>query len=112
LRGATGLNLPTTLAFDHPNALAIAELLRSEIRGTEREPAAAPLEKLDAILAASDREESRTEIIARMRHLIAKWTRAHENGAASISKDAVDSASDEELFTLLDQELHGASNEQ
>jgi pimaricinolide synthase PimS1 len=34
----TGLRLPTTFAFDHPTASAIAEFLADELFGTQREP--------------------------------------------------------------------------
>ncbi|MEU7922100.1 type I polyketide synthase [Micromonospora zamorensis] len=39
---ATGLRLPTTLAFDHPNVQAIARLLRDEVAGTVPAPSANP----------------------------------------------------------------------
>ncbi|MGW3891639.1 type I polyketide synthase [Micromonospora chokoriensis] len=42
LCAATGLRLPTTLAFDHPNAHAIARLLRDEVAGTALAPSASP----------------------------------------------------------------------
>ncbi|WP_343961228.1 type I polyketide synthase, partial [Streptosporangium amethystogenes] len=40
LAGATGLALPSTLVFDHPNLEALAEFLRAEIAGTQAGPAA------------------------------------------------------------------------
>ncbi|MEU1400354.1 type I polyketide synthase [Micromonospora zamorensis] len=39
---ATGLRLPTTLAFDHPNVQAIARLVRDEVAGTVPAPSANP----------------------------------------------------------------------
>ncbi|MEU7183555.1 type I polyketide synthase, partial [Streptomyces celluloflavus] len=41
LAAVTGLTLPTTMVFDHPNPAALAGFLRAELAGTEAPPAAA-----------------------------------------------------------------------
>ncbi|MFE7129681.1 SDR family NAD(P)-dependent oxidoreductase [Streptomyces sp. NPDC057638] len=41
LRNTTGLSLPATLVFDHPNSLAVVELLRSQLLGARDDTATA-----------------------------------------------------------------------
>ncbi|MCP2274597.1 type I polyketide synthase [Nocardia amikacinitolerans] len=45
LSKATGVQLPSTLVFDHPTAAAVATLLRSKIEGTESGPRTARLSR-------------------------------------------------------------------
>ncbi|SEB30133.1 rifamycin polyketide synthase modules 7 and 8 [Amycolatopsis tolypomycina] len=96
LREATGLKLPATLVFDHPNPLALARHLRTELAVEEASPADAVLAGLagleTAIAAASDGDR----IAARLRELL----KAAE--ARPSTSDDLDTASDEELFALVD----------
>nr|AXL06384.1 beta-ketoacyl synthase [uncultured bacterium] len=101
LREATGLKLPATLVFDHPNPLALARHLREELAVDEASPAEAVLAGLagleTAIAAAEGPDGDR--ITARLRELL-KAAEAAE--ARPIPSDDLDTASDEELFALVD----------
>ncbi|KDN20690.1 type I polyketide synthase [Amycolatopsis rifamycinica] len=102
LREATGLKLPATLVFDHPNPLALARHLRTELAVEEASPADAVLAGLagleTAIAAAAD-EPGGDRITARLRELL-KAAEAAE--ARPGSSGDLDTASDEELFALVD----------
>ncbi|MER7012791.1 SDR family NAD(P)-dependent oxidoreductase [Saccharopolyspora sp. NPDC000359] len=106
LTSATGLQLPTTLVFDHPTPMALARHLRAELVPTAT---AAPTRALAAIgrLAAALTEvpaddENRSTISAGLRELLRTWHAAAEGGDAA---DSVEGASDDELFAVLDNEL-------
>ncbi len=99
LREATGLKLPATLVFDHPNPLVLARHLREELAVDEASPADAVLAGLAgleaAITAAADGPDG-DRITARLRDLL----KTAEAGPAAT--DDLDTASDEELFALVD----------
>nr|WP_103336602.1 type I polyketide synthase [Amycolatopsis sp. CA-126428] len=99
LRDATGLKLPATLVFDHPNPVALARHLRTELAVEEASPADAVLAGLagleTAIAAVSDSPDG-DRITARLRELL----KAAE--ARPAATDDLDTASDEELFALVD----------
>ncbi|MFE2679466.1 SDR family NAD(P)-dependent oxidoreductase, partial [Streptomyces hygroscopicus] len=50
LSGATGLKLPSTIVFDHPNPTALADHLRAELLGPDDDE---PAERADTALAAT-----------------------------------------------------------
>ncbi|MBF6049189.1 SDR family NAD(P)-dependent oxidoreductase [Streptomyces sp. NRRL B-1677] len=108
LNAITGLRLPTTLAFDHPTpaALAASVLARLDLAAA---PATAPdaasalatVEHLEAMLSGAAVEEPvRVEIGMRLHALAARWGGSGAPGGTSDID--LESATDEELFELMD----------
>ena len=110
LNRATGLRLPATLVFDYPTPGAVAEYLLGEVAqngATNGIPGDAELDKLELILSsiASDDTE-RTRIAARLQALLSSLGGPSiDEDADNINDDAIDSATDDELFELVDREM-------
>ena len=105
LAQATGLRLSASLVFDYPTATAVGGFLRSQVEGTET-PADTD-RKLDSIaeILGSVPGDEKGRALARLQSLLAGLSSEGRNDGGSVLEVDLDSASDEELFELIDGEL-------
>ncbi|MFD6040240.1 beta-ketoacyl reductase, partial [Streptomyces koyangensis] len=113
LNTATGVRLPSTVVFDHPNPTALAEQILTELFEHEPVGHAAVLdefERLAAGLTAPD-EVALTEIVARLEALTQRFRALRPDQGAVGAVDearqqrALEEATADEMFALLKEEL-------
>ncbi|WUK15714.1 type I polyketide synthase [Kitasatospora sp. NBC_00374] len=113
LNAVTGLRLPATLIFDHPSPLELVTHLRTAV---PQEEAGGPglfaeLDRLaEALAAAPTDEETGARVTLRLQALLTQWRDvladpADRAAAAADDHRDLDTATDDELFDLLDDEL-------
>jgi acyl carrier protein len=104
LATATGLRLPATMVFDHPNPGALARQLKTGLEPRQQSPAdlaLADVAKLEQSLAGVTNGE-RAKVTARLRALLTTWQAADE---PQDDAESLDSATAEDVFDLLDDEF-------
>ncbi|WP_437719647.1 type I polyketide synthase [Sorangium sp. So ce448] len=111
LQQKTGIKLPATVAFDHPNATALANVLLEKIapRGAEpRAPLAMDLDQIERALAAMYAEGSqRDSLEQRLQALLSRWTAEKKGSDLASIADQLGAADADELIQLLDRKLGG-----
>lgn len=111
LNAATGLRFPATAIFDYPTPTALINYLRTLLvpdQATASQSILTDLDKLEATLSKSNDipEQEHAKVAARLQALLRKW-----NAVRNITKmnpaiyDALQAATDDELFSTLDKEL-------
>ncbi|HEU5469842.1 MAG TPA: SDR family NAD(P)-dependent oxidoreductase [Actinophytocola sp.] len=109
---ATGLRLPATLVFDRPNSAVLAGHLLGEVLPDDGAGAALPgageLDRLDAALAGlPDDHIDKVRVVMRLESILAGQRRATGpgDGTAGDLRERLRSATDDELFDLVDRDL-------
>ncbi|MEU3458259.1 acyltransferase domain-containing protein, partial [Micromonospora sp. NPDC006766] len=110
LNSAVGVTLPATLVFDHPTSEAVAALVRDLLSPRAADPVAtvlAEVDRLDALLEGAEVTGGRARVTTRIEALLRRWQRGAESTGRETPDDNLDldSATDDELFAALDDEL-------
>jgi acyl transferase domain-containing protein len=109
LNAATRLTLPTTLIFDHPSAAEVAEFVLGQLPGAGTDGPTGLLDALDrldtSLGSGPDDDPDRPLILERLRALSEKWALPSSGTAPDSGGIDFATASDEELFALMDRDL-------
>ncbi|WP_370966485.1 type I polyketide synthase [Amycolatopsis sp. cg9] len=102
LAAETGLDLPATLVFNHPNATALAEHLRAEL-GDGTPSVLAELERLETALAGGEPDRlTRGELTVRLQALLSRYA---EPAAVPAPAGGLEFADDDALLEFINNDL-------
>ncbi|MEY9856893.1 polyketide synthase 12 [Catenulispora sp. GAS73] len=113
LSGATGCRFPATVVFDHPTPAELAAYVRTKVVPDAAAPRSAPvldeIENLEkTLLRLRDEPDLRDGVTRRLQTLLSRWNEVQPtSGELPGGEIAVDSATDDELFALIDGGVTG-----
>ena len=114
LNAATGRRLPPTLIFDHPTVAALVDYLHGELAPGEASPVTNLLSELDALeaglLTADLGAKDRSEVLRRLKALWVRWGSDQEADRTDEVDGHIKSASTNEIFAFIDEELGRATD--
>jgi acyl carrier protein len=108
LSQASGLKLPSTLAFDHPTPAAVAEFLRLKLAGDGAGLVGIDeeIDKLERMLVSTVRDGGERERISgRLRSLLAKLVDDGKTDDDTVTVEMIQSASADEIVELIQMDL-------
>ncbi|WP_026411147.1 type I polyketide synthase [Actinomadura oligospora] len=113
LSSATGLRLPAALAFTYPTPAAVAGHLRDRLVPAEADlvaPVLGDVDRLEAVIDRLDPDgDARGRLARRLEALLWRLDGSGRDpasgGGDTVDDDALDAASDDEMFRLIDREL-------
>ncbi|MCD9594559.1 SDR family NAD(P)-dependent oxidoreductase [Streptomyces sp. 8ZJF_21] len=112
LGASTGIRLAATAIFDYPTPATLAEHLLAEIVPETADPVAARLGELDkvaAMISAMGEDDTlREQLSSRMETIVAMWADLHRPERSSRVGRDLESASLDDMFGIIDQELDGS----
>ncbi|GAA0440348.1 hypothetical protein Acor_12850 [Acrocarpospora corrugata] len=107
LNAETGLLLPATLVFDHPTVNALTDYLFKSLAPATPSPEEmlrGALERVESMITAAAGDAIRNKVVAILQSGLNRFTAAAAPDDADDVADKIDSASDEEIFALIDNE--------
>jgi len=108
LNATTGLRLPATLIFDHPNPMAVTAYLLDQLAEDGAVASVSldtELDRLEQMLSLTSADHAeRTRITARLQTLLSALDDQGVDKDAPDEED-LDTATDDEMFDLIDKEL-------
>ncbi|MGH3377426.1 MAG: phosphopantetheine-binding protein, partial [Actinoallomurus sp.] len=109
LAAASGLRLPATFIFRYPTSSAIAEYLRERLCPAEAAPSQPVFAELDKLESAMTRfapdGDARGRLVKRLETLLWRLGDSADEDDQTVDGDALESASDDELFELIDRDV-------
>ncbi|MFZ1925736.1 MAG: SDR family NAD(P)-dependent oxidoreductase [Solirubrobacteraceae bacterium] len=109
LAAQTGMRLPATMVFDYPTPEAVAGYLLDEVSAQTSQPAGGAsidLDKLQLTLSGMSAEEAqRNGTVAALQSILSTWASTDDASDTEEPEDDLSSATDEEIFDLIDRDL-------